>query len=119
VLSGANIAYEQGKDAGIMIDLDEAAWTEARMCSKPLTDLTYDYWSWFPRIQPLLADASMSAKGYPSAAGEWFAEVDADQVVKFRTPWGATRGIPRRIGYPQGIQSAPWRSKLPQDPLLR
>ena len=45
--------------------------------------------------------------------------MDANQTVSFRTPWGATPGIPRRVGYPQGSMSTAWRSKFPQDPLLR
>ena len=116
VLSSMNIAYESGRDAAIFIDADEAAWKDAEWSEKPLADLTFDYWSWFPRIQPLVTDASLMAKGFPPELGEWFAEVDAGQQVRFRTPWGVSPGIPRRIGYGQGLASAAWRSKLPQDP---
>ena len=119
VLSSMNIAYESGRDAAISIDADEAVWKDAEWSEKPLADLTFDYWSWFPRIQPLVTDASLMAKGFPPELGEWFAEVDAGQQVRFRTPWGVSPGIPRRIGYGQGLASAAWRSKLPQDPLLR
>jgi hypothetical protein len=119
VLSRLNIAYEAGLDADIMVDLDEAVWADATIQDKSLVDLTLDYWSYFPRCQPLITDASLEARGYPEAVGDWFAELDAEQVVRFRTPWGSTIGILRLIGYAQGLQSTAWRSKLPQDPLLR
>ena len=70
-------------------------------------------------LEPLVTDASLMAKGFPPELGDWFAEVDAGQQVRFRTPWGVSPGIPRRISYGQGLASAAWRSKLPQDPLLR
>jgi len=119
VLISLNIAYESGLDADIMVDLDEAVWVDAAIQEKPMVDITMDYWNWFPRCQPLITDAGLQAKGYPPAVGDRFAELDANQVVRFRTPWGRSPGIRRRIGYAQGLQSSAWRSELPQDPLLR
>ena len=99
-------AYETGWDAAILIDADEAIWQGAEWSGKPLADLTFDYWSWFPRIQPLVTDASLMAKGFHQELGEWFAEVDAGHRVRFRTPWGISPGIPRRTGRGQGLASA-------------
>ena len=61
----------------------------------------------------------MSAKRIPSEVTDWYADLDANQVVGFRTPWGTTEGVERKVGYPQGSMSTAMRSKYPQDPLLR
>ena len=119
VLSAINVAYDQGRAGSGMLDVNEVIWAVAAGGQRPLVDVTYDYDSWFPRIQELIAEASMAAKGYPAEALDWYAELGAGQRVRVRTPWGVSPGVIRGIGYPQGSLSTPWRSKAPQDPLLR
>ena len=119
VLSGMNVAYEKGRSATEVVDLDEAIWCNAEQTGAGVAEGTGDLWNWFPTAQPRVTDASMSAKQYPPEVCDWYAELDANHTVCFRTPWGTTAGIPRRGGFPQGAMSAAWRSKFAQDPMLR
>ena len=67
-------------------------WGDAEGRNRELVDITYDYDAWFPRIQELVSEASMAAKGYPAAALDWFAELGAGQESE----------SPHAVGYVPG-----------------